>query len=187
MAKGEVKPQEQTSDEVLVRMACSGQLGAMDILIDRYYSVCFGTSVAILKDQDQASDACQNCFVKVFKSISKFRGDGTFRSWVLTIARNESLALLRQRKTRRETTYDKGDMHLESTENISDKIFLKMEASRVRQAFEILPRKQRLAVKWRIDDGLSYKEIGRIIGTSEVSARVNYHHGIRKLREWLEQ
>ena len=183
----EVEPQKQTSDEVLVRMACSGQLDAMDILIDRYYSVCFGTCMAILQDQDHASDACQNCFVKIFRSISRFRGDGTFRSWALTIARNESLALLRQKKTRREIAYDKADLQLQDKENVSEKIFSKMEVSRVRKAFETLPKKQRLAVKLRIDGGLSFREIGQIIESSEGAARVSYHHGVRKLRELLEQ
>ncbi len=48
-----------------------------------------------------------------------------------------------------------------------------------------LPEKQRGAVVLRVFEGLSFKEIGEIIGCSEGSARVNYHHGIQKLREAL--
>ena len=51
---------------------------------------------------------------------------------------------------------------------------------------EGLPDKQRLSVTLRIDDDLSFREIGEIIGSSEGAARVNYHHGIRRLRELLE-
>ena len=65
-------------------------------------------------------------------------------------------------------------------------VALRSEAARVRVAVGELPHKQRLSVTLRIDDGLSFREIGEIIGSSEGSARVNYHHGIRRLRELLE-
>ena len=51
---------------------------------------------------------------------------------------------------------------------------------------EHLPEKQRQAVTLRIYEGLSFKEVGAIIGSSEGAARVNYHHGIKRLREMLE-
>ena len=38
-----------------------------------------------------------------------------------------------------------------------------------------------------MDEGLSFREIGDVIRSSEGAARVNYHHGIRRLREWLKQ
>ena len=51
---------------------------------------------------------------------------------------------------------------------------------------ERLPEKQRMSVSLRIDEGLNFKEIGEIIGSSEGAARVNYFHGIRRLRELME-
>ena len=68
----------------------------------------------------------------------------------------------------------------------STEVTLRSEAARVRAAVDELPHKQRLSVTLRIDDDLSFREIGEIIGSSEGSARVNYHHGIRRLRELLE-
>ena len=141
--------------------------------------------MAVLKDCDDASDACQNCFVNVFKNIGKLRSDGNFRSWVLAIARNESFSVLRQRKNRRENVYEEMEPALRSREDVSREVFLRIESSRVRGVVETLPDKQRLAIKLRIDEGLSFKEIGQIIGSSEGSSRVNYHHGIGKLKELL--
>jgi len=60
------------------------------------------------------------------------------------------------------------------------------EAARARRMMEQLPEKQRLSVVFRIDEGLSFKEVGEIIGSSEGAARVNYFHGIRRLRELME-
>jgi RNA polymerase sigma-70 factor (ECF subfamily) len=59
------------------------------------------------------------------------------------------------------------------------------EASRARSMLERLPEKQRLSVTLRIEEGLSFREIGEVIGSSEGAARVNYFHGIRRLRELM--
>ena len=59
------------------------------------------------------------------------------------------------------------------------------EAERVKTLLEDLPEKQRQAVTLRIFEGMSFKEVGALIGSSEGAARVNYHHGIRRLREML--
>ncbi len=53
------------------------------------------------------------------------------------------------------------------------------------RALETLPEKQRLAVTLRIRQDLSHREIGEVIGSSEGAARVNYHLGIKRLRELL--
>ena len=61
---------KQTSDDILLSLARSGDLDAIDALIDRYYNICFRTCMTILRDQDHASDACQNCFLKIVKNIT---------------------------------------------------------------------------------------------------------------------
>ena len=60
------------------------------------------------------------------------------------------------------------------------------EADRVGRLVDKLPPKQRMAVTLRIQQGLSYDEIGRIMKCSEGAARVNYHLGIKRLRESLQ-
>jgi RNA polymerase sigma-70 factor (ECF subfamily) len=59
------------------------------------------------------------------------------------------------------------------------------DVSRVMEALPDLPEKQRHAVTLRIFEELSFREIGAVIGSSEGAARVNYYHGIRRLREML--
>jgi RNA polymerase sigma-70 factor (ECF subfamily) len=48
-----------------------------------------------------------------------------------------------------------------------------------------LPKKQRTVVMLRISDSLSYKEIAEVTGISEGSAKVNFHHAIKRLKEDL--
>jgi RNA polymerase sigma-70 factor (ECF subfamily) len=69
---------------------------------------------------------------------------------------------------------------------VDDGVAVAEEADRARRLLAGLPEKQRLAVQLRLDEGLSFREVGEIIGSSEGAARVNYHHGIRRLREMME-
>jgi RNA polymerase sigma-70 factor (ECF subfamily) len=62
---------------------------------------------------------------------------------------------------------------------------LRAEAERIADHLDALPEKQRLAVTLRVFEGLSYKDIADACGSTEGAMRVNYHMGIKRLREWL--
>ena len=68
----------------------------------------------------------------------------------------------------------------------ADAAVISQESARARRMMERLPEKQRMSVSLRIEEGLSFKEIGEVIESSEGAARVNYFHGIRRLRELME-
>lgn len=174
------------SDDDLVRLVQSGDRRAMDELVDRHHGVVFRTCVAILNDEDLAADASQNCFIKAFGAIDRFRGEAAIRTWLLAIAGNEARGLLRKIKGRREQSIEDVVPVTSSDDDPSEQVTLDAEVARVRLVLSQLPRKQRLSVTLRIDEGLSFREIGEIIESSEGAARVNYHHGIRRLRELLE-
>ena len=177
---------EPPSDEELVQRAKDGESRAMDMLVDRHHVAVFRTCVAILGEEDLAADASQDCFIKAFRALGRFRGDAAFRTWLLAIAGNEARGHLRKLGRRKERGLEDVATISAPGHDPSTEVILRSEADRVRGAVDELPQKQRLSVTLRIDDGLSFREIGEIIGSSEGSARVNYHHGIRRLRELLE-
>ena len=145
----------------------------------------FRTCAAILNDEDLAADASQNSFLKAFRAIDRFRGEAAFRTWLLAIAGNEARGLLRKVKRRREDRLEDLDMLPAAGNDPSVEVALRSEVARVRGVLADLPEKQRLSVSLRIFEGLSFREIGETIDSTEGSARVNYHHGIKRLKELL--
>jgi RNA polymerase sigma-70 factor (ECF subfamily) len=158
----------------------------MNVLVDRHHGVVFRTCAAILNDEDLAADASQNSFLKAFRAVDRFRGESAFRTWLLAIAGNEARGLLRKVKKRREDVLDNLDVLPAGGDDPSDEVVRRSEVARVRAVLADLPEKQKLSVSLRIFEGLSFREIGEIIDSTEGAARVNYHHGIRRLRELLE-
>ena len=173
------------TDEELVQRVREGDEQAMNVLVDRHHGVVFRTCAAILSDEDLAADASQNSFLKAFRAIERFRGEAAFRTWLLAIAGNEARGFLRKAKRRKEDRLEDLDMLPAVGNDPSVEVTLRSEVQRVREVLADLPEKQRLSVTLRIFEGLSFREIGKSIDSTEGSARVNYHHGIQRLRELL--
>lgn len=173
------------SDAALVERARAGDDAALSALVRRHQDAAFRVALSITRDEDTAQDVVQEAFVKAFRALDRFRGDAAFRTWMLTITANEGRGALRKRKRRAETSID-GLAPIEVDEpSPADLAELASESARAREMLENLPEKQRLSIALRIDEGLSFREIGDVIGSSEGAARVNYFHGIRRLRELM--
>ena len=174
-------------DAELLTHARKGDERALELLVRRHQGGVYRFALNFLRDEDEAADAAQNTFLRALSRLDGFRGDSSFRTWLLSIARNEALSLSRSRKRRREEPLEPADM-VSREADAPDEIVLRAdETRRVRAALERLPEKQRLSVSLRLFDQMSFREIGALINSSEGSARVNYHYGIGRLREWFDE
>lgn len=172
-------------DEELVELARAGDPVAMNELVSRHHAGVYRVALGILRDEDGAADVTQNAFLKAIRGLGGFRGEASFKTWLLSIAANEARGFLRKVGRRRELALDSAGPVESGAANVQDRLEVTEEAKRIRTLLGRLPEKQRMAVTLRIDEGLSFREIGALIGSSEGAARVNYHHGIRRLREML--
>jgi RNA polymerase sigma-70 factor (ECF subfamily) len=157
----------------------------MDELVSRHYTSVFRVAVGILGDEDAAADVSQEAFLKAFRGLNNFREEASFRTWLLTITANEARGLLRKVGRRKELDLETAGPVAAEGATAEESLVVGEEAEKVRALLDQLPGKQREAVILRVFEGLSFREVGKIIGSSEGAARVNFHHGIRRLRELL--
>jgi RNA polymerase sigma-70 factor, ECF subfamily len=176
----------EASDLELVQRGRRGDDSALGMLVKRHHAAAYRVAIGFVKQDDVAQDVVQDAFLKAFRALEGFRADASFRTWLLTITANEARGALRRLGRRRETALDDARMVPSDEMDPSEAAMLGEEASRARSMLERLPEKQRLSVSLRIEEGLSFREIGEVIGSSEGAARVNYFHGIRRLRELME-
>lgn len=172
-------------DEEVVAKAQSGDPQAMDELVSRHHGSVFRVALSILKDEDGAADVAQDAFLKAFKGLGGFRGEASFKTWLLTITANEARGVLRKAGRRKELPLEAAGPLAAEKESAQDAMERADDTDRIRELLNELPGKQKQAVTLRIFEALSFREIGSIIGSSEGAARVNYHHGIRRLKEIL--
>lgn len=172
-------------DAALVARARAGERQALTILVSRHLDDVYDAALRVLGDGELARDAAQDAFVNALRALHRFRGEASFRTWLLRIAVNAARTLARRRGRRREVVLDAA-VDVACDADPAAGIVLPSEADRVAQALASLPEKQRLAVTLRVYQGLAYDEIGAIADCSAGAARVNYHLGIKRLRELLK-
>ena len=172
------------SDEALLAAWREGSERALDTLVARHMRAAWEVAFRVMGDSAAANDVVQDAFLSAIKALPAFRGESSFRTWLFRITINEARTAVRRLGRRREDSLDDFEFATSDLGPERDTV-ARNEAERVAQALARLPEKQRLTVSLRLHQGLGFREIAEMVDSTEGAARVNFHHGIRKLREWL--
>lgn len=181
------RPDAAASDEArLLADARTGDPEARERLVARYVADVYDAALRVLGDPELAADAAQDAWVNALGALGRFRGESSLRTWLIRIAINAARSTTRRRLRRREVTLDgAGELPGAAAEPAAGVMF-RGEAERMEAALRRLPEKQRLAVTLRVYQGLGYREIAQVLDSTDGAVRVNYHLGIKRLRELLK-
>lgn len=186
---GEAVPRADDGvDRALVARWLGGDERAATLLVERHASALarFAASLTSRMDQGQIDELVQDTFVRAFQSLGEFRGESSLRTWLFTIERR--LLLDRRRAERRRPDgeeIEEGDAATEYT--ALDSLMAGETEHRIRRALDGLSPLQRDVFMLRVTEGLSYKEIAGVVGTTEGAARVHYHHAVRAIKERVDE
>jgi RNA polymerase sigma-70 factor (ECF subfamily) len=174
-----MNPTEQTlTDEDLVQRAGDGSEAAFDNLVDRYTPIVFRIAFGITGTREEAEDVVQETFLSVFKNLDNFAPSrAAFKTWILTIARNNSINKFKYLKRRAAKLFSEFSTeepeqvlsdHLSSFGQADAETMLasKQEFHLVETAFRKLPERQRTALMLKAWEGLSYAEISEVMNIS---------------------
>lgn len=172
-------------DRAAVEQACRGDEAAWRHLYERHSDLVFRLALRTVGERAAALDVVQETYIRAARAIHGFRGEASFRSWIARIAINEARTWLRKRARHREVSIEAVRDPPDRAGPVDASLARAELAERAFEFARTLPERQRDAVLLRTTEGYSYREIAEILGTSEGSVRVSYHHGIAKLREHL--
>ena len=170
-------------DASLVAAALAGRLECFEALVERHQRALHALARRWLGDDAAADDVVQATFVQAYSHLADFRGDGSIRSWLCGIALNQ--ARTQRRAGRREHTVPLDEVPeatMPHVDPVTPDVALR---SRLGTLVRRLPARQRAVVTLRVQGDLPFKEIARLEGISENSAKVSFHHAVSRLREWL--
>ncbi len=171
----------EPGDEELVARFRAGERRAFDELVARHERAVYRVALRALRDPDDAEDVTQRTFVQAFRRLDGFRGDAAFRTWLYRVAYNFVVTHARDAHRRRRAAAELESLPADDGPRAADPEARK----RLREAIDQLPLKQRLVVELRIYEELPFREVGAIAGCSEDSAKMNFHHALKRLRAWL--
>tara|TARA_B100001113_G_scaffold125607_1_gene102538 strand:- start:2858 stop:3382 length:525 start_codon:yes stop_codon:yes gene_type:complete len=169
-------------DNNLIQKFQSGDEKSFDKLVEIHLHNVFGFFLKITRDEMVAEDLSQDVFMKLYRNLKNFRYESSFSTYLYRINMNTANTWITRNKWKNilhiDQVPDRGEIDRTNEEEWKRK--------ELWDGISKLPKKQRTVVMLRISDSLSYKEISNITGMSEGSAKVNYHHAIKRLKEILD-
>ena len=165
------------NDNEIIRLILRGDRQSFSMLVEKYQDGVFRLCMGFLHDKEDADDLTQEIFIRVFESLSGFKGKAAFSTWIYRIAVNASLNKVRRNKgnpslSRLDITYDKvKESEISSpfhdSENPESILIRQEKIKWVQDALDSLPQNQRTAIVLSKYDDMSQKEIAEIMKTTE--------------------
>lgn len=173
-----------TEDKDIIRTVREKSERGFRLLMQKYKQPIYWHIRRLVVAHDDAQDATQETFIRIFRSFDKFRDENSFRGWIFRIATNEALRQIESRK--------QGQVSLEEDENNANRImasdyvdFTDLEAVKLQKAIQSLPTKQQAAFNLRYYDELSYEEIAEATGSTASSVKANFHIAKEKIIKYM--
>jgi len=176
------------SDRPYIERAKKGDPDAFSWLVDRYKSTAYSVAFRILKNRDQAEEVVQESFVKAFHSVSRFRGESNFSTWLFRIVYNTSISLTRKksRERLRKAKMAESPVNYIDLDDGLKKLSEKESRACIRQALERLNETDYTLLTLFYYEDKPLKEICKITGLKYSYVKVRIQRARKKLYHELK-
>lgn len=169
------------SDQDLVEGCLKGKMSHQELLYKRFSSKMMGVCLRYFKDRQEAEDALQEAFIRVFDHIKYFRFEAPLEAWVRRITVNTAISLYNRNKKYQ------GASDLEEVQNeVSasyESALSKLEARDLLSLINLLPPGYRMVFNLFAIEGYQHKEIASMLDISENTSKTQY----QKARKYLQR
>ena len=172
----------------IIRSVLRGNVNDFEKLVTAYEKNVYSLALRMVGDPEDAADMTQETFIKAYRSLSSFRGDSKFSSWLYRIASNVCLDFLRSRSRHPQvslSTVDEDDRATfelpDMRQNPEEQLMKKLGMEAVRRGLEQLPEQQRQILVLRELGGLSYAELAQTLGLEEGTVKSRIFRARKRL------
>lgn len=173
-----------TSDELqqLIEGCLRNDRAMQSRLYKRYYGKMMAMCMRYMGNKDEAMEALNAGFLKVFEKLGTYSHGGSFEGWIRRIIYNTTIDLLRQRIRYRE-------MHLDKVadEPVSTEIIDSLYTEDLMKLIEALPGNTRVVFNMFAIEGYGHKEIGKTLGISEGTSKWQLNEARKLLKAGINK
>ena len=177
----------------LIELLKQGDETAFSEIVEKWQDMVYNTAFGFVQNAEDAEDIAQDVFVQVFQSVSSFKGESKFSTWLYRIAVTKSLDLMRRKKRKKRFAFvrslfgDDNELEIHPPDFHHPGVALdkKEDAAILFQAIRTLPENQRIAFTLHKLEGLSYQEISEIMTTSLPAVESLMHRAKTNLKKNL--
>ncbi len=155
-------------------------------IYSEYYPQIYGFCLKMCGDEELAEEITQDTFFKVLKSINNYRGECKLSVWMCQIAKNIYINYLKKHKRKADTTPEMLEETLAAPGDFTQDIYNKEMAMCIHKVLHNLKEPYKEVFWMKTFGELTFAEIGRVHGKTEVWARVTYHRAKMMIKEEME-
>jgi len=197
--------QPRPFESTLIARLKAGEMDAFDQLVEEYQSLVYALTLRVLNDAEDARDATQETFLKIYRHFANFRGEASLKTWICRIAINQahSTDRWRRRRRRNDTTSLDAPLWLSTRVNgddqrapidylqsryatPEDEALSRERGRQIERGLRQLKKDFRIAVILRDIEGLSYEEIAWVTEVSVGTVKSRIARGREMLRETIQ-
>lgn len=176
------------NDQILINQIIEGDTQAFSVLVNRYKDLVFTVTLRMLKHREEAEEVAQDTFVKMYKSIRRFKGDSKFSTWLYKIAYNACLDRIKKnKKYLNEVEINEFTIHqIKTLDNALENMQQKEQAEAIQRCITKLPSEDSVLLTLYYFEDLSLGEISEIMGITTNSIKVKLFRCRKKLASILK-
>ena len=179
---------DSIDDQQYINRVISGDTNAFAVLADKYKGMVFSLTLKMLKSREEAEEAAQDAFVKVYRSLAKYKGESKFSTWLYTITYNTCLDRIRKNKRAQPLLAidDYTEQQITLLDNTLDSMEAKERKQMIQDCLALLPGEDRFLLTLFYFEEQSVKEIAKIMGTNPNHVKIKLYRSRKKLTTVLK-
>ena len=180
---------DKVNDQHYIDLVLQGDTRAFAILVDQYKNLVFTLSLKMLQNREEAEEAAQDTFVKIYKSLNSFKNDSKFSTWIYKITYNNCLDRLKKHKRTRTVVPidDFTEFEVTSLINALDTMVQNEQKHLISETLQqLLPDENFLLMLYYFNEN-SLKEISVIMGINENNLKIKLFRARKKLAAILKR
>ena len=170
-------------DQKLINAVSNGDTRAYGELVDRYKDLVYTLAYRMLKHREEAEEVAQDTFIKIFKSLDKFKGDSKFSTWIYRVAYNTCLDRIKKNKKYiNDVEINEFTEHqVKTIDSALDQMEVKEKELAMKRCIASLPNEDSFLLTLYYFDDLSLDEISKIVGITANTIKVKLFRCRKKL------
>jgi len=174
---------DKLNDQHYINLIIEGDTHAFAVLVDRYKNLVFTLSFKMLQNREEAEEVSQDEFIKVYRSLPKFKSESKFSTWLYKITYNTCLDRLRSKKrtTQIVSVDDFGEKEVRTLINVLDTIEERERKQMIQNCLNLLPGEDSFLLTLYYFQENSLKEISKIMGINENNMKIKLFRSRIKL------
>ncbi len=179
---------DNVNDQRYISLVKEGDKNAFAALVDRYKDMVFTLSLKMLKDRQEAEEVSQDSFLKVYKSLDRYKGESKFSTWIYKVAFNTCLDRIKKNK-RLQGVANIGEIDEQETTPLINGLDLIEEKERkqlIQDCMQELEGEDGFLLTLYYFEEQSLEEIAKIIGITSNNVKIRLYRSRKKLASLLK-